>query len=268
MRVLTSEFAILFLAFFVLVCPTPESPCAVRYLSLHEGKETEIRIVFGYKDARPARFVADRYERISFSERLGGMGFQRDPEDADLYVLENNHHWRVRLVHSSVGPDDESNRKDSFQLWQSAYAAESFYKGLGQAPVVLYDGHSRGGGGPDFAPPRLDAKGNANLYWYRAQEPGFKRLIQELEAASHPTKVLGLFSCKSDDHFSKAILSAQKSISLISSEELLYHTDALENMEGLVRGLLGDYCKKKLDAAVEAESSGGKTKISGFLNLD
>src|SRR4051812_11465617 len=44
--------------------------CRRRYLSFYEKPEIDVKIVFGYKDARPARFVADRYERAVFIQRL------------------------------------------------------------------------------------------------------------------------------------------------------------------------------------------------------
>ena len=40
--------------------------CRNAYLKLYGRRSIDVRILFGYKDARPARFVGDRYERALF----------------------------------------------------------------------------------------------------------------------------------------------------------------------------------------------------------
>jgi len=245
------------------------SPCAGRYSPLHHGSEAEIRVVFGYKDSRPLRYVGDRYERIAYAQELIRIGFQNDPEDADLFTLQSqSRKWKVRLVHSSVGPDDDANRKDGFQTWQAAYAHRVFHEGLGKGGMVLYNGHSRDGGGPDFAPPRITPSRHIDYYYYRVQTPGLKSLVKALTAAKQPAAVLGLFSCQADTLFSEAIHQAQSEIALVSTEALIYEFDAMKNMEGLVKAVVGDYCRPAFDSAIEAESKGGKTKVDGFLAKD
>src|SRR5690606_18334478 len=41
------------------------SACHRAYARLYKNDIVDMRLVFGYKDARPARFVADRYERAA-----------------------------------------------------------------------------------------------------------------------------------------------------------------------------------------------------------
>lgn len=242
------------------------NPCAHRYLPLHERPVSEIRVVFGYKDTRPMRYVGDRYERIAFSERLKTLGFVMDAEDADLFTLTTpDKVWRLRLAHSSVGPDDDANRKDSFQPWQSSHASRLFYDGINESTILLYDGHSRDGGGPDFGPPKITSSRHIDYYWYRVQQPGLLRLQQVLAEAKTPTKVLGLFSCASDAFFSETVRKAQPGMALVSSRELIYHSDAMKNLEGLIRAVVGNFCSPAFESAVAAESKGGKTKIEGFL---
>jgi len=249
--------------------PIPENPCARRYLPISAGPVSEIRVVFGYKDTRPTRYVGDRYERIAFSERIRALGFQVDPDDADLYVLTTPEKvWRLRLAHSSVGPDDDANRKDSFQPWQSFHASRLFYEGLNGTSMVLYDGHSRDGGGPDFGPPKITSSRHIDYYWYRVQQPGLLRLQRALAEAKQPAKVLGLFSCASDAFFSESVRKAQPEMALVSSRELIYHSDAMRNLEGLIKAVVGKYCSPAFESAVAAESKGGKTKIEGFLARD
>src|SRR5690606_28410542 len=70
--------------------------CRTRYLSFYEKPQIDLKVVFGYKDARPARFVADRYERAIFIQRLlrdckhgnQACGFRRGDSDADLFLKD------------------------------------------------------------------------------------------------------------------------------------------------------------------------------------
>ena len=51
-------------------CSSRTSSCRKAYDRFFAGPSVDVRVVFGYKDARPARFVADRYERLLLLSRL------------------------------------------------------------------------------------------------------------------------------------------------------------------------------------------------------
>lgn len=122
-----------------------ESACFQTYEELLKDGVLDVRVAFGYKDARPARYVGDRYERAILVEYLLGecregffaCGFDRDAHDADLFYKKiraangSKVLVRVQVVASSVGPDDEENReRDAAQFQQSAYAKSVFLDGL------------------------------------------------------------------------------------------------------------------------------------------
>lgn len=199
----------------------------------------KIVVVFGYKDTRPARLVGDRYERAMLVDRLVKLGFHRNPKDDDELSrkLENqNGMMMVRVVHSSVGPDDDENRKDPYQRYQSKAAHDSFISAIGNTDVILYDGHSRDGGGPDFEPPRFLANGHVDYAWYRQNQVSFKELIRVWKKSEIKPRELGLISCYSSQHFSKKMEIFGTKLTTISS--LIYYTDALEKMLEIIRGYL------------------------------
>ncbi|MCB0405052.1 MAG: hypothetical protein KDD51_09715 [Bdellovibrionales bacterium] len=246
------------------------SPCFQTYEELLSDGVLDVRIVFGYKDARPARYVGDRYERAILVEYLLGecragffaCGFDRDAEDADLFrktVRAANGAKvlvRVRVAASSVGPDDEENReRDASQPQQSAYAERVFLDGLKVADVVFYDGHSRDGGGPDFEPPQMLKDDHVNYYWYVLRTPGLSKTVDALKADSGKRRLVGVFSCVSDKHFSDVLLATKKKNGLITSPNLIYYTEALRNLIGGLSATIGQFCKHSFAAAVRADES-------------
>ena len=252
------------------------SQCDDRYADLFKKETLRIHIVFGYKDARPARFVGDRYEKNMFLQYLLGdcppefhaCGFRRDVEDADHFIRKiEGPDGRPKTVHlyvghSSVGPDDEENRGRSFQNWQSGYAKRLHEDGFAEADIVFYNGHSREGGGPDFAPPRL-LGGHVDYPWYKKHRPGFKRMIASLERAT--PQVYGLFSCESTPHFAGKVRSTAQTMALITSRNLLYYTDALRNMLGALSGMLGMYCERDLGVLLQKGTPRLRSRLTGFF---
>ncbi len=220
--------------------------CSQFYHDLYSHDAIKIRMVFGYKDARPARFVGDRHERLAFINSLTApcktgqaCGFVRSPENADLFAkdlqVELGRKVRVMVwvVNSSVGSDDEENRHDPLQLWRSHYAQAAFESGLSDTDILFYDGHSRFGGGPDFAPPHLNSKGEVDPAYYTNVRPGVQRLNEKLQAMNKKgakkskLKLLGLYSCSSSQHFTQDV-RRYSNVKMISSSNLVYFSDALD----------------------------------------
>lgn len=248
--------------------------CRRAYSGFYEKEEIDVRVVFGYKDARPARFVADRYERAIFVERIltecrsnegAACSFRRVRDDADLFLREirgpdgEPRRIRLRVVQSSAGADDEENRRDPFQNWRTEYAEKSFFMGIEEADAVFYNGHSRQGGGPDFGPPRITASGKVAFSWYGKHEPGLGTTLRALQNAkeSH-LKLLGLFSCDSTQHFLLKAQSAAPSTGFITSGMLVYFSDALEGSLTALSALLSMKCEMPETKTLAAH-------VSGFL---
>lgn len=231
--------------------------CSAMETKLYSRDTLKIRMVFGYKDARPARFVGDRHERLAYIERITSVcsgaehlcGFERSHDNADLFLKKLDIKGRARrvllwVVNSSVGTDDQENLNDPFQKWKSKYAEEAFTSGLHDTDVVLYDGHSRFGGGPDFASPRLSADGTVDPAPYLSSKPGLSRMLRALHPRTPSRlKILGLFSCSSSQHFSEQIHDVSHA-GIVSSKVLMYYSDALEQSLGTVGDILAGRCPR------------------------
>jgi hypothetical protein len=233
--------------------------CQQSYQTLFGKDALDVRLFFGYKDARPARFVADRYEQMLFVQALlrpcrkdrEDCGFAREvathPKGEELFTKSiqgpdgRSRTISLTVTHSSVGPDDVANRENPFQKWSSQFARESFIDALKNADVVFYNGHSRSGGGPDFDPPVINSRDEVNYAWYRIKHPGLSVLENAL-IMSKNLKVLGLFSCASEQLFSKAVEKRNRSLQLISSRQLIYFSEALRDSLDSLSNLLGMKC--------------------------
>ncbi len=271
------------------VLPNPvaakTSNCDRAYQDLYEDRKLDIAVVFGYKDARPARFVGDRHERLVFVQTLlspctgrhQACGFKRLPGDADSLYREIGVPYslpvriHVRVVHSSVGPDDRENRTDPFQKWQSEYARLSYQQAMERAEVVFYNGHSRSGGGPDFTPPRLLADESVDSESYKTEQAGLRLILEtfrkmRFRPLDSGVRVMGLFSCASSSHFASQVMGARKGLALISSEGLLYYADALENSLSAISALLERKCEREFKAALRHSNPQEGSQIRGFFS--
>lgn len=260
-----------------------DKKCLNFYNKLYSKDSLKIRMIFGYKDTRPARFVGDRHERMAFVRRIlrpckgirQDCGFVRHPDNADYFMKRvigpSGNQIRVFLyvVHSSAASDDDANRANPFQQWQSAYSKQAFYGGIETADVVFYNGHSRFGGGPDFDPPRLNKKGEPDVKYYKSQRPGFqmvedkladRSMMENLDTGLH---VLGLFSCASSQHFGKSI-TKNYDTGLISNSSLIYYADALDNSLASLSSLLEMRCQKDFKRALNYRYP---VKAAKFRNL-
>ena len=250
----------------------PELSCAAITSRIAAQGTLKVRVVFGYKDTRPARFVGDRHERLAFIQRIlkpcatgADCGFTRSPKNADLFTktipnrsglnfahsktgmsvrADSGSSVKVSLwvVHSSEGSDDQANRSDPMQEWRSRYSQAAFQTGLSDADVVFYNGHSRFGGGPDFAPPHLGLNNHIDANYYTSQQPGITRLLSAIEnSKASRAKILGLYSCSSEQHFTSAI-SNVANLRILASEKLVYYADAIEDSLRNLSSLLKWQC--------------------------
>lgn len=255
--------------------------CKRTYEQLYQKPLAEFLVVFGYKDARPERFVGDRYERLVFIQRLlapcversGACGFSRDPADADAFTKVitgpdgKPRQVRMRVIGASVGPDDQENRRDPFQKWKSHYASENFVAGLRSVEVVFYNGHSRAGGGPDFDPPLLTKGNEVDFVWYRKREPGLNRILGALEPQVETTRLLGLFSCASSKLFLQKVQERSPRLGVITSPQLIYFADALESSLSALSSILSMQCRSKFEEGLKkAETQpAAEARVSGFF---
>lgn len=226
----------------------------------------QVRVAFGYKDARPARFVADRYERLYLIQSLVKpcetnqdliCDFKRDKNDLNIFTKRirtsegESPLLRLYITASAAGPDDDDNRLNPYQNHLSKASRFNFMEGLRSAEAVFYIGHSRDGGGPDFNPPQLRDDMYVDYPWYRKNKPGLGLVLKNLKAPKKTKRSpfkLGLLSCDSTQHFEKTLKGASKIAKVITVPRLIYYSDALKMLEDeiskYIRLKFNDYGQK------------------------
>lgn len=252
--------------------------CRVDYRRFFRLHQVDIRIVFGYQDARPARFVGDRYERAALIEHLtqpcsGGYqacGFIRDWDSAVLLSREitgpdgNPVRVMLHVADSSWSPDDDLNRGSPDQRIKTARARRIFLQGLTQADAVLYLGHSRDGGGPDFGPPRIRfSDRHVDYAWYHSHRRGWRMMMDALRHSRRRPSLLALFSCFAGRHFASGLRRDFPRMGLITSPGWAYADDELVQVVATVDSLLGMRCRAGFEAALGPLAG---LRVRGFFN--
>lgn len=179
-----------------------------------------IDIFYGYFDQRPNAQVEDHREAKYFmdessrpcvrsGQRFCSLDWSYAAPFEGVRRLPSGETLRVRLWTSSFTANDDVNRT-RFALEQKAKSErieQAFLSRLaGGADEVIYLGHARYGGGPDFSPPELLPDGSVNAPDYRDRQKGFRDMLNALAQASrHAKKPLrvALLACDSEDHFGR-----------------------------------------------------------------
>lgn len=175
---------------------------------------------------------------------------------------------RITMTQGSASESYEDNRGRLSRLQEdlTRQSEENFFDSIGEADIVIYNGHSRDGGGPDFAPPILDRHMHTNYPLYRARKPGFKKLLEALRRHPKNDTVLALLSCDSKDHFRRLINQINSKQRLIMTEEILTNVDVLKSSVGYLDGILKGKCGQALDDYANPDPV--LKKLFRTINLD
>jgi hypothetical protein len=146
---------------------------------------------------------------------------------------------RVTQAAASIFHDlnDNGGALSAIQQAFTAASEENFFNGLRQADIVLYLGHARNGGGPDFSVVvRDEYKHPDYLNHYKPLAPGFHKtqdaLRERRETRSDSPFFLGLHACRSSQLFGSALRSLAPNMWTLTTGDLTY-------MPALLAGALG-----------------------------
>jgi hypothetical protein len=203
----------------------------------------------------------------SASQMLCGFGLLSDTskvreDEVDFYskdlVLADGGKltFNIQILHSSVTVRNSDNQAQC-QARQSERTAKvrDFYGwALRNLDAVFYEGHSRDGGGPDFAPPRANSKGTVDYPWYRKNQPGFKFLLENLDGAQPKPMIVGLFSCASRAHFIKTLQAHSPQSHFITTPIVLEAGKTKRALFHTIESLLNFECDAELQGRLKAFS--------------
>ncbi|WP_374029591.1 hypothetical protein [Bdellovibrio bacteriovorus] len=260
--------------------------CLQRYKGILDDGLVDIRIALGYFDwttGSPVYHSGGNYG-LSPSMDIGAFsslknmllrscegrarfcGFKQDPKNMYRFSRAVQIHGktytaRVEIQFSSATEYLNSNlgKYRSQQEARTAYAERFFTTALQEADAVFYFGHSRNGGGPDFAPPvfidgrnKLDYAG-----YYKAKRPGTKRMLNAL-SGDKQAPIIGLMSCASRDHFLKRIRTVAPHSGIITSLDVLNVDEVFTAMIGGVDAILRGQCQKSFYESLRMTAKNAK----------
>jgi len=160
----------------------------------------------------------------------------------------------MTLTHASASESfiKNTNELAAEQNRLALQSEQSFFDQIGIADVLIYNGHSRNGGGPDFRPPILDKTLHVDYNgYYEVKKIGINRVLKQIRQQPNKDSILGLFSCYSHKHFYKSLLKANPKQKLVLSTNTIDYFDSLYASLGLMEGLLRGQCGENLNKIIQ-----------------
>lgn len=242
--------------------------CVRRYDDLHKDRVFNVLIGFGYTDNSPYDQVFDWYMVNGFTRVLTGpcrqgisaCEFQRSRQDPDKYFKTisdrtgNPVRVEVMVLRGSISGSHANNlalKNVALQNSVCKAVTDKFFVEMMKGPeVVIYSGHSRNGGGPDFCPPKVLGNGHVDYDWYEKMHPGMTRMLDALARAQKDPQVLVMHSCKSISHFYRKVRAIKPNMAFMGSTQLLGMKPDFQNQYGGVDGFLSLRCEKGMKASM------------------
>lgn len=266
--------------------------CENLYGTLLKDNVLDIRIALGYFDWTTGSSVSmDRQNYgLSPSIDIGAYaalralltascrgnnklcGFRQDSSNMYLFtrpitVHGRNYTARVEVHFSSATEliSRNTGRNSADQADRSRHTENFFQNGLKNADLAYYFGHSRNGGGPDFNPPVFLPGQNKLNYagYYKAKQPGMRKMISSLEDSAKPARILGMFSCDSRDHFLRKVRSTSPTTGVITSLDILTVDEVWTSMLGSLDSVLRGQCQKSFYQSIRMTSRNQR-----FMTMD
>ncbi|MBY0384359.1 hypothetical protein K2X05_04300 [bacterium] len=264
--------------------PSEVKSCQTQILNMTADNQLTIFVGFGYMDYSPGQDFVDS------ATALYGHGDVLDPDAFDAFsnalmrscstggfssknqafacgfkkgsggftkTIKNrftgkNTQVFVKLASSAYTSNDQQNKTTyaDKQQQKSQNAHAQFLNALKSYDAVLYLGHARSGGGPDFYPPRLLKSGHVDYGYYKANKPGLKSMLQSLKSGAGPD-LIGLLACKSTGLFSSAVQKQSSHSALITANSLFDFDDLVPTGFTVLEALISQRCNENFSNVVE-----------------
>lgn len=216
--------------------PIAQANCQKEYLELFSGDEMSMTVVFGYDDDSYHK-TKDQKSLAIFVNTLTTKCSNWSQKMCGFTIQSTNPHIMTRKTFgpdgkvktlkviadaTSVSDDDKANRLNSNQKKQTQKIRDLYSDGIQNSNVVFYQGHSRDGGGPSFAPPKLRADGHVDYNWYHNNQPDKQFMLDALAKIPNKSRIMGLASCSSIRWFSESIGNAAPATGIIGTDSTFY----------------------------------------------
>lgn len=235
---------------------TKVGSCTTDLQKFYQSPEIRIRFAIGYEDHSPKDLVTDLLEMSHLQKLLTRpcadqarlCGFKTIREESALKVLQKNLTTSaslvVTIVSSSISTTDSKNQKHPEQLLKSRWAAEQFLTSFEEDDVIIYWGHGRHGGGPDFAPPLRNKDNQVVQAPYQRVQRGYGLVQSGLGSRYRRAQFVGLFGCKTSQP-SLQIRKKHPEVSFAVTTKDIDYTEMVLSSFSFLDSILSAECRPK-----------------------
>lgn len=238
--------------------------CKRKYRDLFSKRKVRILLALGYGDTGNET-VLDYLSHAAFKRKLTepcgsdnySCGFRFSKKEPDLLLKaesdptgEKNHIIEIKLIRGAYTGNDSKNVSKELIETQNAYCEATTIKFFTEVAsgtdVIIYSGHSRNGGGPDFCPPNRKSDHHVNYPWYEKNRPGMQTMLGSMQIAKNagkPNKVIAMLSCSSHKHFYKDLMKVNSTAGYLLTKRLATFAEVTRDAYATLDSLLSQRCE-------------------------
>ncbi len=250
-------------------CPQAKKPLDKMYSHkrISEAQTLRVTLAIGYNDSGGNGFVWDDFLYKIFLSKFkapcerptnSNCGFTlRTYDDFQAILTKNVFGGKVleiELINATRSEDDEVNRKDPEQIKMSELTQKRYHDSFSNSQFVFYLGHSRNGGGPDFAPPKLLPNEHTDYNWYQQTKINSNKMVSELTKISVQNRplVFSILGCNSRLHYYNRLRNVLPTAGLILSREEIYTVEFYQGVLTFINGLQWQKSSEDMNIDFEA----------------
>ena len=270
-----------------LIQNTKPKTCLKQVTDIRQDGKIDILIAFGYLDVSKGQQFKDSATSLyrsgnvldidaknalksllkspcPSSKKIFACGFRGSGDQLQKRIKDRWSGTRLKvtvtLASPAVTPFDSTNKseKSAQQERRSEQVKQQFLQGLANKDAVIYMGHARSGGGPDFMPPVLKSNGYVNYPFYKSRKEGISAMLNALRSAAKPTPVIGVLACKSTGLFGASIKKSAPGSILITAADLFDYNDILPTGYAILEALVSQRCASGFEKVSKVQPGSSK----------
>jgi hypothetical protein len=263
--------------------PNKETTCQSQILNMSQDNELTIFVALGYIDFSAGQdfnsstslygvgdvLDLDAYDAFTKAltrqcsaaglgkkSKMFACGFSRSSGGFSKTITNRftgkNMRVYIKVASSAYSSNDKQNKTTyaAKQTAKSKNTQSQFLSALKSYDAVIYMGHARSGGGPDFFPPKLLANGHVDYGYYKKNRPGISTMLGALQGSSD-SDMIGVLACKSTNLFASSIRKYAPNSGLVTADKLFAFDDLIPTGFTLVEGIVGQRCNENFSNVVQ-----------------
>jgi hypothetical protein len=236
-------------------CPQDHAP-------IFAGKSLEVALYYGYEDYEDvtadsvhARAMADVLQHADCSANVVACKFKLVSRTRNVTRLTKQISGKtvnISIYSTSVTASNSKNMNEGQreQERQSKAVKALFHRDLVKADIVFYAGHSRYGGGLGF-----NSQTTMQALWENISRLPLRPMMTALATRPSRLKLLGLFSCKSDQYFRIPVEERNPGINQLVTNDDILPDEGEQQSIGALNAILGRKCEAELQESLIAVSA-------------